>query len=208
MRNADPLTWPSRALTKLHTLRLRLTYPFHSFGKGVSIHHSCDLVRSRTRRISLGDFVYLAPHVWLNVVDGAPAGDPAIVIGHGCSIGRRSTISAQNSVLLEPDVLLAPSVLIMDHNHEYSDPTMPIHAQGVTAGGSIVIQRNCWLGHGAVIVSGQRDLVLGRNSVIGANAVVTRTFPPYSVIAGNPAKLIRRYDPESRRWVRASAETQ
>lgn len=202
--NFDPAMWASRALTKLHTLWLRLTFPFQHLGTGASVHYTCDVVRSRANRISLGDRVYLGPHVWLNVVDTDLTSVPAIVIGSGCSIGRRSTISASTMIVLEADVLLAPSVLIMDHNHEYSDPDSPIHAQGVTKGGSIVIERNCWLGHGAVIVSGQRRLVVGRNSVVGANSVVTRTFPPYSVIAGNPAKLIRRYDPDSRRWVRES----
>jgi acetyltransferase-like isoleucine patch superfamily enzyme len=90
----------------------------------------------------------------------------------------------------------------MDHNHEYSDPTCPIHAQGVTEGGRIVIGRNCWLGYNSVIFCGKGELTLGQNSVVGANAVVTRSFPPFSVVAGNPARLIKRYDPELQRWIR------
>ena len=80
----------------------------------------------------------------------------------------------------------------MDHNHEFSDIEKPIHAPCDTSGGRVLIERNCWLGIGAVIAAGAGDLNLGRNSVVGANAVVTQSFPPFSVIAGNPAKLIRR----------------
>ena len=91
----------------------------------------------------------------------------------------------------------------MDHNHEYSNPNDPIHAQGTTKGGTIVIERNCWIGYGAVIICGSGELIIGHNSVIGANAIVKQSFPPCSVAAGNPARLIKKFDRTSRKWLRA-----
>jgi acetyltransferase-like isoleucine patch superfamily enzyme len=113
-------------------------------------------------------------------------------------------ISAKNYIEVGDDVLFAPAVLLMDHNHEYTDPTRPIHAQGTTEGGRIIIGKNCWLGYGCVIFCAKGELVVGENSVIGANSVVTRSIPPRSIVAGNPAKVIRAYDAGSKTWCRVA----
>ena len=201
----DPLAYIPRLLTYLRTLWMHYMYPFRSFGKGASIHYSCEIRRSVAADIAIGKRVYVAPEVWLSVVseDSNPA-HPKIDLGDGCKIGRRSVIAARNRILLENDVLLAPNVLIQDHNHEYSDPDLPIHAQGPTTGGFITIEKNSWIGYGAVIVCGEGQLVVGRNSIVGAHTVLTRSIPAYSVVAGSPARVLRRFDAEKRQWVRVT----
>ncbi len=182
---------------------MRWTYPFAHFGRGVSIDYSCDIRRRCSVRIEIGDKVYLAGGVWLNVPELLPESPPALVISNRCKIGRRCMISAKNRVLLEEDVLLGPSVLITDHSHEFGNVDAPIYAQGLTAGGTVVLERNCWIGYGAAIVCTSGSLVIGRNSVVGANSVVTRSVPPFCVVAGNPARIVKRY--EAGAWVNAGS---
>src|SRR5580698_7225590 len=98
--------------SKLNSLWLRYTYPFAEFGRGASVHHSCEIRRPASTEIELGDKVYLAPVVWLDVAPGKTSHQnketSKIVIGNGSAIGRRCTISAKNRVELKEEVLLAP----------------------------------------------------------------------------------------------------
>ncbi len=128
--------------------------------------------------------------------------EPKIVLRSGCKIGRRATLSSRNRIVLEADVLLAPSVLIMDHNHEFYDTQRPIHAQGVTEGGKIFIERNCWLGHGAAIVCNQGEL-RGWAATAWSERIrcVTKSFPPFQRDWREvPARLLKCYDEKTGRW--------
>jgi len=196
----DPLSWIPRAATKLHSLWLRATYGFAGFGAHVSIHYSCEIRRCHAQKIRIEDYVMVHRGVWLSIPLISSDPEPTIVIGYGCNLGRGSAISARNQVRLEENVLLGPSVFITDHNHEYSDPELPIMRQGVTEGGRVIIERNCWLGYGCVILAKRGTVVIGRNSVIGAYAVVTESCPSHSVLTGNPARVVKRFDVESRSW--------
>jgi len=103
-------------------------------------------------------------------------------------------ISAMNSVRIERDVVLSPSILLMDHNHAFEDINVPICDQGITEGGTIRIEEGCWIGFGTTIVSSRGDLVIGKNSVVGANCVLTRSVPPFSLVTGNPGKVVKQFD--------------
>ena len=196
----DPLMWFSRFRTKSNSIWLGLTYPFGEFGRRVSIHYTCDIDRSYSHKIRIGNSVLLDREVWVNVPVVSDGLKPSIIIGAGSNIGRRSVISAINHIEIRENVLLAPAVFVTDHNHEYSNPRVPIMSQGVSGGGTVTIEENCWLGYGSMVLSGSGDVVIGRNSVVAAYAVVTGSCPPFSVLVGCPARVVKRFDPKSGLW--------
>lgn len=200
-RMEDPVTAFPRLLTKLFSMWVRATYPFQSIGRDVSIHHTVVLNRRMAPAISLGSSIMIRKDAWLNTFDIEDVKGPTIVIEDGCLIGAGDVISAKNRIHIERDVILGKYVLIQDHNHAYEDMEAPIKAQGLTAGGRIRIEQGCWIGQGAAIVCNQDELVIGRNSVIASNALVTKSCPPNSVLVGNPARVARQYDPAKGVWV-------
>jgi acetyltransferase-like isoleucine patch superfamily enzyme len=136
-------------------------------------------------------------------VDAPPEqnGEPLIVIDDNVGIGPFCQISAKNNIHLERDTIIAASSLISDHSGRHEDAGDPNSEPSASKGGRIRIGQGSWIGHRVAIVCTHGELVLGRNCVVGANALVTRSFPPYSVIIGNPAIVIRRFDPEKNAWV-------
>jgi acetyltransferase-like isoleucine patch superfamily enzyme len=199
-RFGDPLELVPRVLNRLFSIWVGVIYPFASKGRNVLFHFTSQLDRRRAVRIRLGNSITVGKDAWLNVATEDPTGEPVIVIDDGCHVAYGTMISAKNRVHLERDVLVGQQVLIADHNHAYEDVTLPIGRQGITAGGRVRICQGTWIGRGAVIICGKGELTIGRNCVIAANSMVTQSIPDYSVVWGNPATIIRQYDPETRTW--------
>ena len=106
-------------------------------------------------------------------------------------------IASMNEVIIEDDVLFAAFVHITDHSHEFRNVDVPISTQGGYSKGSVRIRRGAWLAFGCHVLSG---VTVGENSVVAANSVVTKDVPPYTVVAGNPAKVVKRYNFETGQW--------
>lgn len=126
---------------------------------------------------------------------------PRIIIGDGCWIGIRNSFACIESIEIGNNVLFAGYVHITDHSHGYEDIDTPIPNQPLISKGGIVIEDQCWLGFGCEILSGVH---IGRHSIVAARAVVTKDVPAYSIVAGNPAKIIKQYNPVSKEWERVN----
>ena len=123
--------------------------------------------------------------------------NPSITIGDRCWIGIRNSFAAIDRIEIGKDVLFAGYVHITDHSHGYEDIDTPISQQKLISKGPVVIEDQCWLGFGCEILSGVH---IGRHSVVAARAVVTKDVPPYCIVAGNPARVVKKYSFETAQW--------
>jgi acetyltransferase-like isoleucine patch superfamily enzyme len=180
----------------LHGVRYfvwKFFFNFQSLGKKVAIDSGVDI--SNPEFAVIGNFVHLQKDTWLLF---APRKNyPLLKIGDYTDLGRRTFISCAQKIVIGKHVLIAPNVYISDHSHEYQNIKLPILNQDISGIKTVEIGDGTWIGTNAVILPG---VTIGKNVVIGANSVVTKSIPDFSVAVGAPAKIIKRYHPKSRKW--------
>lgn len=142
------------------------------------------------RRIEIGSFVYIARGGWIQTLPDGDNSASALLIGDFTSIAGPCVISAMRSVVLEEHVLLASNIYISDHSHRYDQAGIPVKMQGVTRIAPVLIKTGAWIGNNAVICPG---VTVGKGAVVGANSVVNRDVPDFSIAAGAPARVIRTF---------------
>lgn len=116
-----------------------------------------------------------------------------IKIGDYSGLGIDSWI--MGSVTIGRNVIMGPEVMIISAKHNYSDPFMAIRLQGTAPERSVIIEDDVWIGARVIILPGRR---IGRGAILGAGSVVTKDVPPYAIVGGNPAVVLKyRLDKES-----------
>jgi len=108
-------------------------------------------------------------------------------IGSNSCIGINYRIQ-EGKVVIGNNVLMGPDVLIFTTNHESARTDIPICMQGNTESKPVVIEDDVWIGARVIILPG---VTVRRGCIVGAGTVLTKTFPEYSVIAGNPGKVVK-----------------
>jgi acetyltransferase-like isoleucine patch superfamily enzyme len=121
-----------------------------------------------------------------------------VIIGDKVIIGRNVQISAIQNVRIGNNVGLAPGCIVSDHIHDYIHPETPIMYGPLSSPKPVVIEDDCFIGANTIVAPGAH---IGRHAFIGGNSVVTKDIPPYCMAAGNPARVLRRYDHDRRQWV-------
>jgi acetyltransferase-like isoleucine patch superfamily enzyme len=129
----------------------------------------------------------------LRVAEQVLINNPANVsVGDNCYIGTGAQLYPWNApITIGSNVLIAAGVRIITRKHGFANMSHPMAQQGYT-NAPIVIEDDVWIGFGAVVLPG---VTIGRGSIVGSNAVVTRDVEPYSIVGGVPARLIRRRTP-------------
>ncbi len=170
-------------------------------GRRISIGEQVQLYAPE--HIEVGDDVILAHRVILRAMTSYPWAEPPqnfqprITLQRACFINNGSQISCVNRVTIGENVMIAENCFIADNNHSYTDPDRSIRAQPLLVAGEVHIGADSWIGANCCIVGA---VGIGRHCVIGANSVVTRNIPDYSVAAGTPARVLKQYDPEKKAW--------
>jgi acetyltransferase-like isoleucine patch superfamily enzyme len=149
------------------------------------------------KNIYIGNAVVIRSKAWLCALKIAP--NPSIHIGDETYIGHFFHCIAFNQINIERKVLIADKVFITDNSHGYENGVVPFIDQPVfSKRSSISIGEGTWIGENVSILG----VNIGTQCIIGANSVVNKDVPSYSIVAGNPAKIIKKYDIDKNEWVR------
>jgi acetyltransferase-like isoleucine patch superfamily enzyme len=171
-------------------------------GKGATISYSAHLYAGRdliveeyaelnclsSKNIVLGDRVTIGRFAIIRPSNsyGGPIGE-GLKVGNNSSIGTYNYIGCSGYIEIGDNVMLGPRVGLYAENHIFDDLNVAIKDQGVERK-FIKIEDDCWIGTNSIVLAG---VTVGMGSVVAAGSVVTKDVPPYSVVAGVPAKIIK-----------------
>ena len=197
---SDVVGWLWRAVQRAGRIRhgSRQAARFAAFGQGASISFPPDVLHG-VNRIELGADTSVGPHATLSVGMLTPLDDrtdPVLTVGERCVLGKGISIVAHARIEIGDDTMTGPYVYITDQNHGYEEIDVPVGRQ-LWRNDPVKIGAGSWLGTGVVVLPGTN---LGRNVTVAAGSVVRGAVPDHCVIAGVPARVIRRYVPD-RGWV-------
>lgn len=142
---------------------------------------------SRQARVHLARVFAPGIHPTANIEHGASLTSTQLTVGARSGIGIDCWV--QGPLTVGNDVMMGPECRIFTQNHASSDAARPMRDQGFEAPEPVVIDDDVWLGARAMIMPGTR---IGRGSIVAAGAVVTKDVPPFTVVAGVPARPVRQ----------------
>jgi acetyltransferase-like isoleucine patch superfamily enzyme len=154
-----------------------------SVGEGVMIDDGVVLdAKGSTSRIILGDQILLGRQSIFS------CNEAQISIGSFVSIGPFCFFACKSRIEVGSNVSIGSGAQLMAGGHVAADPDVPVIHQARIAKG-ITIEDGAWVGTGAIILDG---VTVGRNSIVGAGAVVSKDVPPWTVVLGNPARVVQK----------------
>lgn len=172
--------------------------------EGIKIGKNSVIIKPRQidgqKKIFVGNQTTIMTGAWISAYEkfGQETYTPTISIGNNVYIGGRACITSINKITIGDGCVISEDVYISDHVHGYNPEHGYIAKQPLISKGEVVIGDNNFIGFRVCVLPG---VSLGRNCVVGANSVVTKSFPDFSMIAGVPARLIKVYSFERHDWI-------
>lgn len=189
-----PVTWSCYILSTIKKGKVQMD-------KGSFIHPTVHILGASN--ILVGQNSCISEGSWLNV-NHRVENDVAIEIGSNCFIGKDNFFSSGKKITIRDYVLTTIGCRFIGSSHRIDDPLIPYIATGTTSNDSVYIGVNCFIGVGATVMG---NVTIGHGSVIGAGAFVITDVPPFSIVVGNPARLIKRYSFSEKKWVENFSES-
>lgn len=170
--------------------RALLYAPF--FGKfGMPSYLGKPIFLKGLRNVFIGKKVRILPHLRMETHKGG-----TIRIDDDVVISQNVHLTSAGNLIIGKSSLILANVFITNIDHDYTEIGVHVLKQKITVKETL-IGENCFIGMGAAVMAGT---VLGKQCIVGANAVVRGVFPDYCVIVGSPAKIIKKYNPETKLW--------
>jgi acetyltransferase-like isoleucine patch superfamily enzyme len=176
---------------------------FGSFGRGSCVGFPTEALFGESA-IHIGEDTLIGRQCTLSVGYGPAQTDlpgRGLVIGDRCVIGARGCITAHSSIVIGDDVWFGKDVFVSDASHGYTDPSTPVGNQ-LGEHQPVSIGNGSWIGHGAIVLPGT---TIGRNVVVAAGSVVRGTIDDHAIVAGVPARVVRRFE-QGIGWTRENGE--
>jgi acetyltransferase-like isoleucine patch superfamily enzyme len=163
--------------------------PFvHKVSRKASIRNYARLDLAPWNMFSIGKKAVIEDFCCINNMVGD------VIIGDNTHLGLSNTLIGP--VRIGNNTIFAQNIVLSGLNHGYSNPDIPIKDQKETTA-DIVVEEDCWIGANSVIVAG---VTIGKHSIVAGGSVVTKNVPPYTIVGGNPAKVLKQYNPLTNSW--------
>jgi len=184
-------------------MRIRQIRSWLLYGRSSRFPFGCIVIhpiRFSAKHISLGSGVIIGNAARLEAVThyNQTSFTPHISIEECVTIEQNLHLTCANKIVIGKNTAIAANVTITDIEHPYANVNVPIERQDIAVK-EVVIGEDSKIYNNAVILPGVH---IGRHCVVGANSVVMRDVPDFSVVAGAPARVVKRFDRERNAWVR------
>jgi acetyltransferase-like isoleucine patch superfamily enzyme len=158
-----------------------------SLGKSITIGDNVEINALSKSGVVIGNNVSILKNTIIECTGVIRNIGEGLIIGDNVGIAQNCFIQVRGKVIIGNNVIFGPNVSIFSENHNFSDPDLPVSIQGETRKG-VTIEEGVWIGTRSIILDG---VTIGKNSIVAAGSVVNKDVPPYSIVGGVPAKVIK-----------------